>query len=431
MLILHDPATLAHKTVELLRAKIIPALESPERISAILAALQASADAHEIRIVNFEPDSPANEELLQVLSSTHDGGYLDHLSRAHSAWVKEGLIEPHESILPECFPFPNSAGVRNGDANAPPTPPNDIFARVGFYAFDMSTGISASTYTSALASAHLAFDGVRTLFDASERSQPNASSAGPATVLALCRPPGHHCDTRRAGGYCYLNNAVIAVATYRLLYQQRFHHPTCLSTGPQPLHPSISGDGNDADNISTSHRPSSHHSPHIAILDLDFHHGNGSQEAFYADPDVLYISIHGLDEYPYYTGTAAETGTGPGVGTTLNLPLRTSSSVAQYEAALDVGLDALVAFRPQFVVLSLGFDTFHLDPLGSFKIDTEDYATIARRVGERLKMMEEMGGEGGDSVREPLRCLILLEGGYVIEKLGPNLLSFLRGWEGA
>ena len=419
MLILHDPATLAHQTVELLRAKIIPALESPERITAILAALQASSsDAHEIRTVTFAADTPASDELLQVLSATHNGGYLDHLAHAHSAWVEEGLIEAHESILPECFPFPNSASARDGDASAGPDPPNDIFARVGFYAFDMSTGISASTYTSALASAHLAFDGARILFDASEeRSQPIASSAGPATVLALCRPPGHHCDTHRAGGYCYLNNAVIAVATYRLGSRQPSR------SSPPPL-----------DNTAILHRPSSHQPPpHIAILDLDFHHGNGTQEAFYADPDVLYISIHGRDEYPYYTGGAAETGTGPGVGTTLNLPLRTGASVAQYTAALDVALDALVAFRPAFVVLSLGFDTFHLDPLGNFKIDTEDYATIARRVRERLETMEEeMAGEGvGDSVREPFRCLMLLEGGYVIERLGPNLLSFLGGWEGA
>ena len=114
----------------------------------------------------------------------------------------------------------------------------------------------------------------------------------------------------------------------------------------------------------------------------------------------------------------------------LNLPLPAGSSLALYLEKLDVGLNALVTFRPDFVVLSLGFDTFHLDPLGSFKIETEDYAEIAERVREGLKGLGRDLDEG-DLTREVVPCLILLEGGYVVEKLGPNLQSFLRGWEEA
>lgn len=411
MLVLHDPATLTHKTIELLGAKVIPALESPERISAILNSVQAS-NAHEIKTTTFESNSAFGQELLQILSSTHDAGYLHHLEHSHPSWVREGLIDQDGSILPECFPFPNSTGVSGGDEH--PTPPKDIFARAGFYAFDMSTGICAETYRSAIASANLAFKGVRVLFP--ETRRPEHSST---TVLALCRPPGHHCDTRRSGGYCYINNAVVAVETFRKIHR-RYHPP------PSPSQPAPTSSSPPDQN------PSSHPSspePRIAILDLDFHHGNGTQEAFYSDPDVLYISIHGQDEYPYYTGRDTETGAGRAVGTNLNLPLPVGSTVQQYVEKLDLGLNALVSFKPDFVVLSLGFDTFHLDSLGSFKIETEDYANIAERVRKRLKVLPMDVGGGGDSSREAISCLILMEGGYVIEKLGPNLLSFLKAWE--
>jgi acetoin utilization deacetylase AcuC-like enzyme len=410
MLILHDPATLTHKTIELLGAKIIPALESPERISAILNSVQAS-NAHEIKTTTFESSSAFGQELLQILSSTHDAGYLHHLEHSHRSWVREGLIDQGESILPECSPFPNSTRMSGGDEH--PTPPKDIFARAGFYAFDMSTGICAETYRSAIASANLAFAGVRILFPETRRPQHS-------TVLALCRPPGHHCDTRRAGGYCYINNAVVAVETFRKIHHR--HHPP-----PAPFQPApISSSTPDQNPPS----PPSSPEPRIAILDLDFHHGNGTQEAFYTDPNVLYISIHGQDEYPYYTGRDTETGAGEAVGTNLNLPLPAGSIVQQYVEKLDLGLNALVSFEPNFVVLSLGFDTFHLDPLGSFKIETEDYANIAERVGKRLKVLPiDIRGRGGDIGRETIPCLILMEGGYVIDKLGPNLLSFLKAWE--
>jgi acetoin utilization deacetylase AcuC-like enzyme len=410
MLILHDPATLAHKTFELLGAKLILALESPERISAILDSVHAS-ESHELKIINLHAESPLDPELLQVLSSTHDAGYLHHLEHAHSSWLKEGLIAQNESILPECFPFPHSSAILKNEA-AHPDPPRDIFARAGFYAFDMSTGICADTWNSALASANLAFNGVKCLFPPADRRPSVVTRA--STVLALCRPPGHHCDTRRAGGYCYINNAVVAVEAFR-----RFGYPATLQEGQRS--PSNAA---AADSLGTP--PPTQ--PRVAILDLDFHHGNGTQEAFYADPAVMYISIHGRDEYPYYTGSRTETGASGAQGSNLNLPLPSGSSVEQYLSELDFALDALIGFRPDFTVLSLGFDTFHLDPMGSFRIGMEDYATIAERVRERLKGLKR-GVEGVSADR--VSCLILLEGGYVIEKLGPNLLSFLTGWQEA
>lgn len=193
------------------------------------------------------------------------------------------------------------------------------------------------------------------------------------TALALCRPPGHHCDGRRAGGYCYINNAALAVSTWR----------------------------------------STHPEARIGILDIDFHHGNGTQEIFYADPKVMYVSLHGDDEFPYYTGAEDETGIGEGKGMNINLPLKVGSPIEEYLEKLEHGLRRLVEFKIEFLIVSLGFDTFHSDPLGHFQIHTEDYGTIAKTTRQAL---------------QNIPALILLEGGYVIEHLGANMLSFLKGW---
>ena len=255
---------------------------------------------------------------------------------------------------------------------------------------DMSTGIMKDTYRSVVASAHLAFYGVEIAagadsdaktpsitgvlqFSTSER--PNQfRAAGSQDVLALCRPPGHHCDTRRAGGYCYANNAVVAV--------RRF----------------LQG------------RPGKR----VAILDIDYHHGNGTQEYFYDRSDVLYVSIHGQDEYPYYTGAEHETGIGDGEGFNLNLPLPPRSSMEAYMGKLGFALSRIETFAPDLLIISLGFDTYRLDPLGGFDIDTQDYKVIASRIRQQLSGMP---------------ALILLEGGYVLDDLGKNLLAFLDGWE--
>ena len=386
MLVLHDNDTLAHKTIELLGAKIIPALESPERITKILEALEISRHT----VVQVSLDAYTTEEkrdkMRRALLKDHDPGYVAHLLTAHQAWVTAGLITQEESILPECFQFSH----RGQNQGHPPIKPKDIYALAGYYAFDMSTGIMEDTYRSVVASAHLAFYGVEIAagadsdaktpfitgvlqFSTSER--PNQyRAAGSQDVLALCRPPGHHCDTRRAGGYCYANNAVVAVARF---------------LQGQP-------------------------GKRVAILDIDYHHGNGTQEYFYDRSDVLYVSIHGQDEYPYYTGAEHETGIGDGEGFNLNLPLPPRSSMDAYMSKLGIALSRIETFAPDFLIISLGFDTYRLDPLGGFDIDTEDYRVIASRIRQRLSGMP---------------ALILLEGGYVLEDLGKNLLAFLDGWE--
>jgi acetoin utilization deacetylase AcuC-like enzyme len=302
----------------------------------------------------------------KCLYDSHDAGYLKHLETAHEQWVAEKLIKEHESILPECFRLPAQAsGSRKFE------PPKDIFARTGFYAFDMSSGLCKDSWKSIRTSAFLAYDAVYRV----------TSNENVDTVVALCRPPGHHCDTKMAGGYCYVNNAVVAVHALRVLRQR--------SEGTI--------------------------SQRVAILDIDFHHGNGTQDYFYGDPDVLYVSIHAEDEYPYYSGFESEKGVGAGVGSNVNLPLRKDASFHEYKDKLDSAVETLEAFEPEFLVVSLGFDTFYTDPLGSFDIRTADYETIARTIHSNPKLSK-------------IKSVILLEGGYVIEKLGENLDSFLRGW---
>jgi len=389
MRILYHPDCLLHRTVELLGAKIIPALECPERLDSIIAALKESGE-HQLVIDNY-PTWEADEDLewseenliKWILKDTHDTGYLNHLMTVHKRWVADGLIKEDENVLPECFRIPSS---NNPSLERPP--PKDIYAKVGYYAFDMSTGIAKGTWTSILASANLAVRAAMYITCLEEQA---------GNVLALCRPPGHHCTTTLAGGYCYVNNAVVAVEAIR-------HRKRSITmpygrgrSSPKPAEPS--------------------EGPKVAILDLDFHHGNGTQDVFYHDPSVLYISIHGQDEYPYYTGFESEVGAGAGKGFNLNLPLPTGSSLSQYLQKLGTAIKRLAEFEPEYLIVSLGFDTFRLDPLGGFKIDVGDYEVIARSIKEEERLRD-------------VPSVILLEGGYVVEKLGGCMVSFLRGWEG-
>ena len=151
----------------------------------------------------------------------------------------------------------------------------------------------------------------------------------------------------------------------------------------------------------------------VAILDVDYHHGNGTQQIFWERGDVLYVSMHADPDraYPYYSGYAAERGTADGEGTTLNLPLPARASLDPYSAALETALAAIRDFAPDApVVLSLGFDTFERDPIGDLALRTQDYGVIGAQVA---------------SLGMPV--VALQEGGYAIEAIGANAVAFLRG----
>lgn len=190
MLVLHDPDTLLHETVELLGAKTIPALESPARIRAIVDTISQSN--HSLENIESPVKSGSGlDDLFNLVRETHNRDYLKHLGEAFKQWRQADLIKEDESILPECFVFTSKAHPQ-----PPSQPPRDIYARPGFFSFDMSSGIMKHTDTSVIASANLAVQAVERLRDRPIRD-----------VLALCRPPGHHCDGRRAGGYCYVSKS--------------------------------------------------------------------------------------------------------------------------------------------------------------------------------------------------------------------------------
>jgi acetoin utilization deacetylase AcuC-like enzyme len=282
------------------------------------------------------------------------------LARVHTADYLDFLATAHQRWL---------AAGRTGDAIGYAWPvvarraiPIDrIDGLLGRFSFDASTPIAAGTWSSSYWAAQTALTALAPLLDGTQR-----------TTFAICRPPGHHAGADYLGGYCYLNNAAIAARA--------------------------AVDGGHA---------------RVAILDIDYHHGNGTQDIFYEDPTVFYASIHGdpVTDYPFFWGHADERGAGAGEGTNLNLPLPRGTTLAPYLAALDQALDAIRRFAPSLVIVSFGADTYEADPISHFKIATADYPTLARRIA----------GLG-------LPSLIVMEGGYAVGALGDNVRAFLSGF---
>jgi acetoin utilization deacetylase AcuC-like enzyme len=233
----------------------------------------------------------------------------------------------------------------------------------GWFVYDNAAPILAGTWDAAYAAAQCALTAA------------DFAREGVPITYALCRPPGHHAATDVAGGYCYLNNAAIAARHLQL--------------------------GTNT---------------HIAIVDIDYHHGNGTQEIFYRDPSVLYVSLHADTtwEYPFFWGGEEEVGDGDGFGANLNLPLPDATDNVGYLAALDRALERVQVFAPAYLVLSVGFDLMQGDPevLGlGFAISPEGLFAI----GQRLAALR-------------LPTVIVQEGGYNIERLGDYAVTFLSAF---
>jgi acetoin utilization deacetylase AcuC-like enzyme len=373
--ILHDPQTLLHHSVELLAHKLIPAYESPDRITRVLHALRETNFANRIDEVSLSEDE---SKWPNIPESVHGTAYITHLRTIYKQFEDAGFVDVHDEspcVLPECFPHARllhtQGGLTDGGSIATPQSP---FAQMGYYAFDMSSGMSKDTFKSAIAAVNVALKGADILL----------TSSAPTDSLIFCvvRPPGHHACHSLAGGYCYINTAA-AVTEYILL---RLPSP--------PDDPELR--------------------PRVVILDLDVHHGNGTQTVFYNRRSPAYISIHGAGEYPYYTGSSVERGSGEGSGFNRNLPLplRPHSTREEYFTKLNEALKVVKdEWNAELVVLSLGFDTYRLDVLGGFELDVEDYAEMGRQIA----------GLG-------LPVLALLEGGYDAA-LGKLAVEFLRGYE--
>ncbi len=288
------------------------------------------------------------------IEAVHDPGMLAYLEEAWREWrdVGEG-----PELFPDTFLHP---ALREGMGPAPL--PRTPLARIGYWCFETMTPVVEGTYPAARAAVDVALTAT------------DAVLAGDEAAYGLCRPPGHHTARAVFGGYCYLNNAAIA-AEYLVA-----------ETG-EP----------------------------VAILDVDYHHGNGTQQIFYARGDVLYVSLHGDPDraYPYFAGFADETGFGGGAGANLNLPLPEGCSDERYLEALDRGLETVAGFGGSTLVVSLGIDTYGRDPICDFALTTSVYHEVGRRVAALGR-----------------RVLVLQEGGYFVADLGENVRQWLRGLEG-
>ncbi|MDP4033713.1 MAG: histone deacetylase family protein [Pseudorhodobacter sp.] len=239
--------------------------------------------------------------------------------------------------------------------------PESVAGQAGFHQADTSCPIAAGTWNAAYWSAQSALGAVDKVL------------AGARAVYALCRPPGHHAFADLAGGFCFLNNCAIAAQALA-------------RAGLRP-----------------------------AVLDVDLHHGNGTQGIFYQRRDVLTVSIHADPArfYPFFWGQAHERGAGEGLGYNLNLPLPRGTDDTAYLAALTTALARVRAFGADVLVLALGLDTHENDPFKRFRVTTPGFARIAAAIAA-------LG----------LPVLIVQEGGYLSDDLGANLTSFLTGYQG-
>lgn len=235
--------------------------------------------------------------------------------------------------------------------------------RESVVSIDADTKVSGASWEAALGSAGASIEAVR-----------GVVTGGMRTAFVATRPPGHHATPSRPMGFCLFNNVAVAARW-------------------------LKAEG---------------HARRILIVDWDVHHGNGTQDAFYRDPDVFYLSLHQAPHYPG-TGAATETGAGPGEGTTLNVPLPAGTPRNDYLAAFDAALtDVTTRFSPDFVLVSAGFDVLAGDPLGGMLLEPEDLHRMTRRIIEIGAA--ECGG----------RVVALLEGGYAPKRLGEGAVAVIR-----
>jgi acetoin utilization deacetylase AcuC-like enzyme len=269
-----------------------------------------------------------------------------------TAWERWSASGRTYDALPWTWPTRHLRQVR----------PERIDGLMGYYSFDAGTPITAGTWRAAQSSAEVALTGAKLLVD-----------GGHPAAFALCRPPGHHAAADLYGGYCFLNNAAIA-AQYLI-------------------------DGG---------------AERVAILDVDYHHGNGTQAIFYDRPDVLFLSLHGhpREEYPFYLGWAEETGAGAGEGCNLNYPLPWGTGSPAWAEALDDACRKAADYGPNVLLVSLGVDTFKDDPISKFRLESADFTTYGARIAK-------LG----------LPTLFVMEGGYAVEQIGINAVNVLQGFE--
>ena len=301
----------------------------------------------------FELVEPT-EHGVGPIEAVHEPAMVRYLETAWNDW-RTGNLSPQ--AIPDTILHP---ALREG--MGPVREPGLPLARLGYWCWETMNPIVPGTFEAA----RWAVDVALTTAD--------LVLGGATAVYGLCRPPGHHAPRAAFGGYCFFNNAAIAAEEIT----RRTGEP-------------------------------------VAIIDVDYHHGNGTQQIFYQRADVLYVSLHGDPDraYPYFAGFADETGAGEGEGANLNIPLPAACPDDAYLSALERGLDRIASFGGSVVVVSLGFDTYAQDPISDLGVTTSAYHDVGR-------MVAALGR----------RLVILQEGGYHVPSLGENCRQWLRGVEG-
>ncbi|USX27132.1 histone deacetylase family protein [Oxalobacteraceae bacterium OTU3CINTB1] len=291
---------------------------------------------------------------LMSLERIHTPRYLHFLRTAWSEWLALDPANAQKDAFPAVWP------VRTLRADIEP---DNFCAKLGLYSMDSGTPLTAGTWTAAKTGADCAVNAAHAL------------RLGERGAFVLSRPPGHHAGADFFGGYCFLNNAALAAQHM-------------LDDGAKK----------------------------VAIIDIDYHHGNGTQSIFYGRDDVLFVSIHAdpRSEYPFYLGHADERGEGAGQGFNMNLSLAAGSSVKAWFTALETACIRIGGYAPDALVVSLGVDTFAGDPLSRFALQSADYL----KVGERLAYLG-------------LPTAFIFEGGYAVKELGTNVVNVLEGYETA
>ncbi len=296
--------------------------------------------------------SAPSEWGLAPIEAVHDAGLIRFLARAWEDY--QVAAGPTADVMPDVFYRP---ALRRGMGER--GEPEAVQAQFGYWCFETTTPLTKGTYEAAITAVDTALTATQYVLD------------GKGTTYGLCRPPGHHSTSGMYGGYCFFNNAAVAA------------HHVASTTGTK-----------------------------VTVLDVDYHHGNGTQEIFYDRDDVQYVSLHGdpARAYPWNVGFADETGTGRGAGANINIPLAARTEDDAYIDALHSALEKIQAFGPSMVIVSLGLDTFFTDPISDLAITADGFERQGAAVAE-------LG----------LPTVVLQEGGYDVAALGDNVRRWLIG----
>lgn len=320
---------------------------------------------------------------LHTQHHIHARGYVERPSRINRILKSVQKLSWLETVPPRRYPEDLLASVHDWDyvsylkaasaripegkniypyvfpVRRPERKPKDRAIRAGYYCIDTFTPINRLVFSTAKAAWECALTGAELLL------------AGDPLAYALCRPPGHHAGRRSYGGFCYFNNAAAAAQLLR----------------PEGR---------------------------VAVLDIDFHHGNGTQEIFYETDAVYTVSIHGNPdkEYPYFAGFEDERGAGAGEGYNLNIIIKEGSDERRYLRSLRKALDVIRRYRARFLIVSVGYDIVSDDPTGSLSLPAQSFTSLG----------EELAGLG-------LPTLLVQEGGYHLDRVGACAVNLLKGLE--